>query len=315
MELRNNNIQRHKPIKRQVDFDKSISEKSLDELLAEDSVNKTISELKKLTNINNENKNKKSKNIHKDHRERLRNQFLENGFNTFTDVQKLELLLFYAIPQKDTNPIAHELLNEFGSLKDVLSADINKLSKIKGIKESSAILINLIGNLFSAISKPNDGKYIGGTKRAKEFCKKLFIGIEVEQFYVICLTKSNRVQKYKLIQSGTADEVGVQIRSITEFAISCNCNRILITHNHPGGIAAMSDEDCKFTYSLLCSCMLNSIEVIDHIIVGTDRTISMHNQKMLDRLKSKAHDRIGLTKEKKVFLSSLSADYISDDED
>ena len=77
----------------------------------------------------------------------------------------------------------------------------------------------------------------------------------------------------------------------------------------------MSDEDCKFTYSLLCSCLLNSIEVIDHIIVGMDRTISMHSQRMLDMLKEKAYDRLQLTKEKRTFLSSLSENYLRDDDE
>lgn len=318
MELRiNNNSQKIRPSKRQVDFDDKALTKPLDALLEDDAVNKTISELEELNKSRSklDTKDKKPKNIHKDHRIRLKNQFLQNGYESLTDIQKLELLLFYAIPQKDTNPLAHKLIDELGSLKDVLSADISRLVKIKGIKENSAILINLIGKLFTAISKPDKYTHISGIKNAKEFCSKLYVGVEVEQFYVICLTKSNRIQKYKLIKTGTTDEVSIQIRSITEFALECNCNRIIISHNHPGSIAQMSDEDCKFTYSLICSCLLNSIEIIDHIIVGIDRTVSMHSQKILDSLKEKAYDRLQLTKEKRTFLSSLSENYLLDDDE
>ena len=315
MELRTQNATKNKTVKRQVDFNNKLLTKPLDALLSEDSVDRTISEIEQLIKEKAEAKTAKPKNIHKDHRMRLKSQYLQNGYESLTDIQKLELLLFYAIPQKDTNPLAHKLLDEIGSLKDVLSADVSRLIKVKGIKENSAILINLIGKLFTAISKPDGYTHIGGIKKAKEFCKKLYVGVEVEQFYVICLTKANRIMKYKLIKTGTADEVSIQIRSITEFALECNCNRIIVSHNHPGSIGAMSDEDCKFTYSLLCSCLLNSIEVIDHIIVGMDRTISMHSQRMLDMLKEKAYDRLQLTKEKRTFLSSLSENYLRDDDE
>lgn len=310
MELRSKLFEKKTRETRQTDLD-GLIENSLED----EQVNKTIEELKELK-VESKNSTKikePSKNIHQNHRQRLKTQFIENGIDSLTDIQKLELLLFYAIPQKDTNPIAHRVLDEVGSLKDVFTADISKLTSINGIKENSAILINLVSSLFTTISKPNPNEYIGRTSLSKAFCEKLYVGVEVEQFYVICLSKSNRVKKYKLIKAGTADEISIQIRSITEFALETKCNRIIVSHNHPASSGSMSDEDCRFTYSLLCSCMLNSIEIVDHIIVGIDRSISMHGQKILDKLKQKAFDRMQLSNEKRLFISSLSADYIVDD--
>ncbi len=252
---------------------------------------------------------KRTPNIHKDHRQRLKKQFSENGISSLTDIQKLELLLFYAIPQKDTNPIAHELLSEMGSLKNVFSADIRSLCNVAGIKESSAILINLVGQMYNFITMPEDNETLSSTRLAKEFCKKLFVGAEVEEFYVICLTKSNKVKKYKLIQTGTTDEVNIQIRTITEFAIATKSNRIIVAHNHPAGIGAVSDEDYKFTYALVCSCLLNTIELIDHIIVGVDASISMHSQGTLSTIKHKAYERLQIPVSKVDYLSSLSENY------
>ena len=82
--------------------------------------------------------------IHKGHRERLKERFLTEGLDNFTDTQALELLLFYAIPQKDTNPIAHELLAHFGSLSRVLEAPVEELKKVPGISDHSATLLSLV---------------------------------------------------------------------------------------------------------------------------------------------------------------------------
>ena len=251
----------------------------------------------------------KNENIHKHHRIRLKSQFINNGISALTDIQKLELLLFYSIPQKDTNPLAHKLINEFGSLKNVFSADYEPLMKVDGIKENSATLIKLIGSLNSILSMPISTKRINTAYEAKEFCSKLFVGVEIEQFYVICLSKNNQIQKYKLIQSGSSDEVTVQIRNITEFALNTNCNRIIITHNHPYGEAIMSDEDCSFTYALICSCMLNSIEIIDHIIIGKDKACSLASQRILQKLKETAFKNLNISKDNQLFLSNLSSEY------
>ena len=265
-----------------------------------------------------ESKNSKSveskSNIHKDHRSRLKMQYSQNGIHSLTDVQKLELLLFYAIPQKDTNPIAHALLDEFGSIKDVLLAEPRALKKINGIKDNTAMFLKLVHDITNLKVNPGKNEVISSVVMAKEFASKLFVGASVEQFYVICLTKNKAIKKVQMIESGTVDEVNVQIRNITEFALDCKCNQIIVCHNHPYGYGQASDEDCTFTYSLLCSCLLNSIDIIDHIIVGQDKTIAMSGGGLLAKLKERAYENIRLPKNKILFLSSLSEGYdISED--
>jgi DNA repair protein RadC len=253
---------------------------------------------------------KQAKGIHGGHRQRLKFQFLESGIDSLSDIQKLELLLYYAIPQKDTNPLAHKLLEEFRTIGNILSADVSELTKIKGVKENTALLIKLVGSFVNLTSRPSLEDVISSTSKAKEFCTKLFVGVEVEQFYVLCLSKSNKVKKAKLVQTGTLDEVNVQIRNITAFAIENKCSRIIVSHNHPSGFGVMSDEDCAFTYSLICSCLLNSIDVLDHIIVGTDKTISLCEQRIMSKLRERAVKTIQLPKEKDMYLSSWGEEYI-----
>lgn len=251
----------------------------------------------------------KSNNIHKAHRSRLKKQFIDNGIDAMTDIQKLEMLLFYAIPLKDTNPLAHKLINEFGSLSDVLSASYNELIKVEGVKENSATLIRFFGSMLNYCSRPVSEDMLTSSSKAKNFITKYFKHVAVEQFYVFCLTKSNTVKKAFLINSGSTGEVNVEIRNITEKALETNCNRMIIAHNHPVGRAVMSEQDCRFTYSLLCSCVLNNIELLDHVIVGTDRTISLYEQGILAKLKEKVTNTIQITDANKLFVSEEPAGY------
>ena len=98
-----------------------------------------------------------------------------------------------------------------------------------------------------------------------------------------------------MINTGTIDEVGIQIRNITEFAIQQKCNRIIVSHNHPHGLHSISDDDIAFTYTMLCSCLLNDIDIVDHVIVGTDNTISMNDNGLLSSLKTKALKNIRIS--------------------
>lgn len=254
-------------------------------------------------------KSQTKENIHKNHRLRLKNQFIENGIDSLTDIQKLELLLFYAIPQKDTNPIAHKLLKEFGTISHIMSAKHSELMKVDGIKESSATLIKFFGSMLNYVSRADCDDIIDSSAKAKNYATKYFAHVSVEQFYVFCLTKANKVKKAFLINSGSTSEVNVQIRNITEKALDTNCNRMIIAHNHPMGRAIMSAQDCRFTYSLLCSCILNNIELIDHVVVGTDRTISLYEQDILPQLKRKAAETIQITPDNSTFVSETPEGY------
>jgi DNA repair protein RadC len=247
--------------------------------------------------------------VHTGHRERLKNQYFQNGINSMTDIQQLELLLFYAIPQKDTNPIAHALLEKFGNIKNVLNASVRDLCTVDGIKESSATFLKLVSHMTNVCSQPKERELINSTKLAKEYCEKFYVGVSFEQFHVVCLSKDNKVIGTKMIKSGTTDEIKVEIRDITEFAISINCNRIIVSHNHPEGNGEMSDEDFRYTYSLVCSCMLNDIDILDHIIVGIDKNYSMAEHGILEKLKDKAFSKVLIPKERQILLSNISKKY------
>ncbi len=278
-----------------------------------DNVSELIDELIEIRNKTKKIKKSENKiNIHKNHRSRLKSQFLINGIEALTDIQKLELMLFYSIPQKDTNPLAHDLIAKFGSLKNVLCASQKDLVSVKGIKDNTATHIMLVNGILNYCNKPDVGAMINGTASAVAFVEKLYYNVDVEQFYVICLGKNNKVKLVKLVSTGTMDEVNVQIRTITQIALDAKCNRIIVSHNHPNGSSTPSDEDFRFTYSLVCSCMLNSIDVLDHLVVGVGGTSSFVEDNLLPKIKERTLKTVQIPKQTQHILSELSFGYSND---
>jgi DNA repair protein RadC len=214
--------------------------------------------------------------------------------------------LYVALLVKSRNIVLSEVEATYGNhTKSMLEA----LVKIDGVKENAATLIKFFGSMLNYCGRPDGDEILSSSSKTKEFVTKYFNHITVEQFYVFCLTKSNCVKKAFLINSGSTSEVNVQIRNITEKALETNCNRMIIAHNHPQGKAIMSGQDCRFTYSLLCSCILNNIELLDHIIVGTDQTISLYEQGILAKLKQKAAKTIQISDDNRLFVSEEPAGY------
>ena len=218
------------------------------------------------------------KNPHLGHREKLRQRFIrENGLDHFEDHQILELLLFYANPRGDTNPIAHALLEQFGSLKGVLEARPEMLMTVTGVKETAATLISMVVPLTRvwnrcAMTEPDR---IGNSREAEKYCLSILAGHRSERFYVVSLNAKCQVLGRRMISEGSLSEVSAYPRIVMETALNYNAHSILLTHNHPGGTMAPSPEDISSTLQL--QRLLNgvSILVLDHIIVAGDRTYSM----------------------------------------
>ena len=246
--------------------------------------------------------------IHKNHRSRMKTSYLKNGLSGFSDIEKLEFILYYAISRKDTNPIAHKLLDEFKTFDKVLEAPIESLARIDGLGEHSAILLHLFLDVVNEYGKNKCATYISSTSQAKKYADNLYKGVFVEQFYVICLCTNNKVLLCKKINSGTASEVNVSMKQITSLVMANNCERVILAHNHPNGQASPSDEDISFTARLVANCIMNDIEIIDHIIVGSDKQFSFEESGILAELKRDAIRKFS----KHSKLLTTSSNYIID---
>ena len=259
--------------------------------------------------------NTKEKQIHQNHRNRMKNIFIENGFSGFSEVQKLEFLLFFAIPQKDVNPLSHKLLDKFGSLDGVLSAHFEDLLKIDGVGKHTALLLKT----FKAVAteKPTTSGLVslGSTREVKDFCFNILNNCQFEEFYVFCLDENNKLLKMKKLSSGTKVKVAIEIADIMKLCFTYNSTKIIIAHNHPRGNLNFSDEDLHLTHNIMCSCILNEIDLIDHILVSPEGSKSLAALGHIERIRQTALKRINLDQASLLRLSSPKNPYIINTKD
>lgn len=215
--------------------------------------------------------------VHDGHRERMKKRFLEQGLDTFDDHNVLELLLFYAMPRKDTNPLAHKLIDHFGSLEAVFEAPAEELSKINGIGENTVTLLKLIPQVSRryAIDKNKFDSILDSTTRAGDYLLARYMYERDEVVYIICLDPKRKVICCKQLFRGDVNSAEVSIRKIAELALAKNASSIILSHNHTSGIALPSREDELTTKRIKSVLDSMGIALIDHIIVAGDDYISM----------------------------------------
>lgn len=208
--------------------------------------------------------------MHEGHRERMKARFLQEGLDGFNQIQILEMLLFFTIPRKDTNPIAHALLEKYGSLSAVLEADPSDLARQDGVTKNTAVMLSMIPSLASRYLNDKWGQkpQLNSSARAGEYAKTLFSGKIYEAFYAICLDSQNRVNFAAKVHEGTIDSAAVYPRLIVEAALRHQASGIILAHNHPGGSLQPSAADIDATRKIVAACEAISVHVVDHIIVA-----------------------------------------------
>lgn len=224
--------------------------------------------------------------MHEGHRERLRETYLNNGASALHDHQLLELLLTFAIPRRDTNPLAHRLLTAYGSLEQVLAANPYDLMRQEGIGVQAAVLLSLVGTLMrrgGAARTARKRKTVLNTPEAASYyCAALLAGAKYEETYAISLDKRRAVLHADKVASGTLGETVVYPRLVLECALRHGANSVILTHNHPSGNPQPSSEDVNTTRAIFDALQAVSITLHDHIIVGEGCTYSMVRGAVLD---------------------------------
>lgn len=212
----------------------------------------------------------KKDNPHKYHRSRLRARFMKEGLRSFEDHNILELLLFYAIPQKDTNDLAHALLDKFGSLAAVFDAEIGDLCKVNGIGENAATLIKLIPQLSRAYLMDKDTRYPDFTDLHKlgNYLVNYFIGEKNEKLIAVLLNNKSEMIDIILVSEGTVNRTEGSVRKIAEAAFSKNASSFVLAHNHPDGNCTPSAADVSFTSNYRKIFDELGLPLVEHIVVG-----------------------------------------------
>lgn len=217
--------------------------------------------------------------IHKGHRKRLRNQFLKSGITQdIPDHQLLEFLLFYSIPRKDTNELAHNLLDAFGgSLVNVFDAPYEELLKVKGISENTAALIKFIIPMATRYLREssNTNGFLKNTSQIIGYLQPKFYSEMSEVSYLLCLDGRGKILDCPKLSHGDAVSVSVSLRNVAETAIKSGATMVVLAHNHPKGFPLPSENDIKFTSQVSNFLRALNIRLVDHIIVGNGEAVSL----------------------------------------
>lgn len=217
--------------------------------------------------------------LHDGHRKRLKQQFLSQGEHLH-DHQLLELLLCYAIPQKDTNGLAHQLLDRFGSLAGIFDALPASLMHESGIGEHAAVLLKLVPLLSGRYTTARSalGTMLTTTQAAGAYLRPYFCSAtRNETVYLVCMDSKYKVLNCQKISEGTASYADLPPRKVLETALSLNATTVILAHNHISGLALPSQPDLTATEQLVTILNAVGIELVDHLIFTEDDMVSLRD--------------------------------------
>lgn len=243
--------------------------------------------------------NSKLINLHQGHRYRFRNSLVDKQWENISDHQMMEYILSCVIPRKDTNPMAHLLIDEFGSLANVLDASVVDLQTINGIGERTATFLHSIPNIFKQYKKSKQRELtdLSCPRKVFDYLGKTFNHMPTEELYLICVDADSKLIVSKQIAKGTNNEVSFPLKSITETAIRAQAHGIILVHNHPNGDPRPSVEDMEMTRKIYFNMVMNGINVLDHIITGKgdDEFYSFSNKGHLEDFAKEVKHMVGDT--------------------
>ncbi len=225
-------------------------------------------------------------NLHSKHRERLRDKFMKVGIDGLQEHEIIELLLFYAIPRKNTNEIAHKLINEYGNLGNIFDAEEENLVKIAGVGESVATMFRLMRECVNKyINDKNNIANVHLTPlNINTYIKNLFYGHTKEVAYAVLLDSDCSVKKVKKLSSGTVNATPIYPREVVKLAVNERYPYLLLAHNHPNGSAVPSPDDLKITKTIELALNFVEVRLVDHVIVAGEKTISLaRNYNILEK--------------------------------
>jgi DNA repair protein RadC len=232
---------------------------------------------------NQENKGRAASPHYYGHRERLRKRFLEGGLANLRDYEILELLLTYAIPQRDVKPLAKSLINHFGSFSRVLDASPASLQEVAGLGEYTGALINLVKGCIEFYLKEEALKRrkIPSLETLVDYCRTSMGALKDEQFRVIFLNSQNEIMSEEILQEGTVNQTVVYPRKVLELALKHKAAGLILVHNHPSGNPTPSVADRELTQTIIKASRALNLTVHDHLIISRHSYFSLAEHNML----------------------------------
>ncbi|WP_202305820.1 RadC family protein [Dryocola clanedunensis] len=205
-----------------------------------------------------------------------REKLLEFGVSSLTDVELLALFLRTGARNMNVMTMASLLLEKFGSLSRLLSADYSQFKDVKGIGAAKYTQLNAIAELArrNYISRGVEELTLKNPDNVREFIQSQLTTEEREIFMVIFVDNQHRIIKHKPMFSGTLNHVEVHPREIVREAMKSNAAAIILAHNHPSGRAEPSKADRAITERIVSACLFMEIRVLDHLVIGRGEYVS-----------------------------------------
>jgi len=253
--------------------------------------------------------------MHENHRQRMLERAMKNGFDSFHDHEILEMLLYHSIPRADTNPIAHELLERFGRFDLVLEASGDEMKDIKGMGDRSAFLLHLIRESARRYTKAviQTGKCFDNIKAIAEYANACFVGTTCEHLYMFLFNNKMEMIDSILLSVGSVNSAEIPSRIMLEKAIFKKASCVVLAHNHPHGTAVPSDCDIDMTYRVAEIFELVNIPLLEHLIIAENRFVCImkNNYRLHNTLSSLPKNTFLI--DMKNFLNVEGNNYLFDD--
>ena len=216
---------------------------------------------------------------HDGHRERKRRQFREHGIDAFADHEVLELLLYYAIPRRDVNPIAHALIERFGNLEAVLAAPLEELELVPGMGPGAATLIKLVPQVTrrARISAAAHEKVLDTTERIGAFFLEQFVAQTSEVMYQLCLDAKGKSLGVRRVSEGNLVSSEVNVRRVAEICMALGASYFYLAHNHVSNLAFPSEEDWRATDLVRTALAPLGVSLVDHLIFVDGDAVSLRD--------------------------------------
>ncbi|MEM7620712.1 MAG: DNA repair protein RadC [Pseudomonadota bacterium] len=217
------------------------------------------------------------------HRQRLRERFRTAGSDALPDYELLELILFRAIPRRDTKPIAKNLIEKFGNFAEVINAPEERLQEVSGIGETVVTELKLIKAASLRLLKSNAVKRpaLNSWSELIQYCQAAMAHETKEQLRLIFLDKRNHIIADEVQQTGTVDHTPVYIREVVKRALELSATAIILLHNHPSGDPTPSRADIEMTKEIIKAAESLGIIVHDHIIIGRKGHASLRGLQLI----------------------------------
>lgn len=214
--------------------------------------------------------------VHKEHRNRMRDRFCTTNFEGFQPHEVIEMLLFYGVPRKNTNTIAHDLIERFGSLHGVLSAHPYELQQVKGVTYNAAVMLSMIRAACSYdIRDQLNGSVLDSYRKVCSYFTEIYRFEDKERVRLAMLDEHLHVRQCPVVGEGHPSAAQFSVHKMLEHIYLAKCNVVVMAHNHPRGTAKISAEDIAVTRQLTEILSKSSVTLADHVVVGENRAVSM----------------------------------------